>query len=965
MARKESDDNGGQFRARYLDAIRGAACELERYSALPVDRAAFVDLYYGQADAEDLAREPRLLAAAALSHLEWAATRAPNTAKLRVFNPTLERDGWTSEHTIVQTANDDMPFLVDSLTMNLSSIGHAAHVTIHPLLRVERGAKGELVAVHSPRTPAAAGGGKTESFIHFEIVRETGAELLASIETTLQSTLRDVRAAVEDWQTMLVKLRVAADELRNTKSLPAAEMLAESCLFLEWLASNNFTLLGYREYELVHGEDFDELKTRPGTGLGILRDDAANRDAMRLVGAARDEAHSKNPLVITKANRRSTVHRPAPLDYVGVKVFGADGHVRSERRFLGLFTSVAYNQSPRDIPLLRLKVRRLMQESGFDPKSHRGKSLQHILDTLPRDDLIQGSIDDLRAISEGTLGLQERHRLRLFCRRDVFGRFFSCLVYVPREQYNPRSHRAIESVLLAGLGGTEVESEVAISESALARLSVKVKTVPGQHEKPDIAALQADLESAVRTWTDRLRETLLAKLPEDRALALLHELGERFSAAYQDEVDPARASHDIQKIAQVRDRASDLEMALERSANAPEQRLRFTTFRRDDPIPLHVALPVLENMGFKVISERVFSIRLPATAVWIQDFELEKKQPLDTAAVGERFKECFASVLRGDAENDGFNGLVVSAALHWREAALLRAFCKYILQTGIRFSQSYMQEVLGRYSAFCRALVEKFAARCDVDMPHGCARRPTCSERCRDPSRARPSREPRRRPNSAGVRVGRERDPAHELLSERRRSREAVRLLQARSEQDPGAAEAATEVRNFRLLAARRRRASARLESRSRRHSLVGSARGLPDGGPWLDESAASEEHRHRADRRERRFRLQGVASGRRPRRDAARSRGLLQDFHPRACSTSPTTSSTARSRRPNACCGTTTTIRTSSSRPTRARPRSPISRTRCLPSARFGSATRSPRAARPATTTRKWRSLRAVLGRP
>jgi glutamate dehydrogenase len=590
-------------------------------------------------------------------------------------------------------------------------------VTIHPLLRVERSPKGELIGVHAPRANGVVGGGKTESFIHFEIVRETDVELLAKIATTLEDTLRDVRAAVDDWQPMLHKLRAAAEELRNTKSLPAAEMLAESCAFLEWLASNNFTLLGYREYELVHGDEFDELRTRPGSGLGILRDDATNRDVLRLVGAAREEAHSKNPLVITKANRRSTVHRPAPLDYVGVKVFGADGHPRMERRFLGLFTSGAYNQSPRDIPLLRLKVRRLMQESGLDPKSHRGKSLQHILDTLPRDEVIQGSIGDLRLISEGTLGLQERHRLRVFCRRDVFGRFYSCLVYVPRDQYNPRSHRAIESVLLGGLGGTEAESDVTISESALARLSVIVKTVPGQQREPDITALQAELEAVVRTWTDRLREALLSQLPEERALALLHEIGERFSAAYQDEVDPARASQDIQRVERVRDRTSDLEMAFERSGSAPEQRLRFTTIRRDEPIPLHVALPVLENMGFKVIFERVYPIRLQPNPVSIQDFELEMRQPVDVTAIGKRFTECVAAVFRGEAENDGFNGLVASAGLRWREAALVRAFCKYILQTRIRFSQSYTQEVLGRYPSFCRALVDKFAALFDVDLP--------------------------------------------------------------------------------------------------------------------------------------------------------------------------------------------------------------------------------------------------------
>jgi glutamate dehydrogenase len=713
MIRNDSEGNGDRSEAAYLQAIRERGGDLQLDPEPPVDRARFLEHYYAQADAEDLARDPQMLAAAALSHLAWARVRQPATANLRVFNPTVERDGWTSEHTIVQAANDDMPFLVDSLTMNLNALGHAIHATTHPLLRVERNARGELTAVHFGKDGEA----KTESFIHIEIVRETDPQLLSAIESTMHKTLADVRAAVEDWHAMLGKLHLATEELGKTPGLPG-ELLAESRAFLEWLAGNHFTLLGYREYALIDGDAADELKSRPGTGLGILRDDAVNSEVVRLAGRARDEARSQNPLVITKTTERSTVHRPAPLDHIGVKVFDASGQPRFERRFLGLFTSVAYNKSPRDIPLLRLKVQRLMEQSKLDPMSHRGKALQHILDTLPRDDLFQGSLEDLRRISAGTLGLQERHKLRLFCRKDIFGRFYSCLVYLPRDQYNTRARRAIETILLNGLSGTAVTSELTISESALARLAVTVRTPPGQLPEADVAALQRELENAVRTWTDRLREILLLQLPEDQALELLHSVGEHFSAAYQEEADVARASGDIGKMSRLQERASDLEMSLEPSSTLRDDRLRFTTFKRDEAIQLYIALPILENMGFKVIGERVYPIHLPANTIWIQDFELETTaaHPIEAETVDARLKECFARVLRGDAENDGFNGFVVSAGLDWREAVLVRAYCKYVLQTGIRFSQSYMQEVLGRYPRFCCALVQKTQGLFDVDL---------------------------------------------------------------------------------------------------------------------------------------------------------------------------------------------------------------------------------------------------------
>ncbi|HET8697728.1 MAG TPA: NAD-glutamate dehydrogenase, partial [Gammaproteobacteria bacterium] len=445
-----------------IEAVCAAGERLARYASLPVNRGAFLAHYYRQ-DNEDLVHDPEALAAAALDHLRFGLERAPRTAKLRVLNPTLERDGWTSEHTVVQTVNDDMPFLVDSLSMTLTAMGHGIHVTVHPVVQVERSARGELRSVSYDK---GAGAAKPESFIHIEIVRETDPQILSAIEHALANVLRDVRAAVEDWKPMLARLESAAAELRATRGLNE-EPQRESCELLEWLAKDNFTLLGYREYALTEGAAFDTLAPVPGTGLGLLRDGRANDGTVRLTGRARDEARSPHPLVITKSSERSTVHRPVPFDHIGVKVFDEHGRPRLERRFLGLFTSAAYSESVRDIPLLRLKTRTVMEQSGLDPRGHRGKALQHILDTLPRDDLFQASLEDLRAISHGVLGLQERRRLKLFCRRETFGQFYSCLVYLPRDQYSERARHTIEQVLLSSLHGTAVESEVSISEAAL------------------------------------------------------------------------------------------------------------------------------------------------------------------------------------------------------------------------------------------------------------------------------------------------------------------------------------------------------------------------------------------------------------------------------------------------------------------------------------------------------------------
>ena len=699
--------------AERLDAVAASGKRIERAGEIPADAKRLLKQYYSQVSADDLTADPKVLAAAALDHVRWARTRRPSTPKIRAFNPTMERNGWTSRHTVVQTVNDDMPFLVDSSTMTLDVLGHAIHITIHPLFAVSRNPRGVLADIASPKLAAEA---KIESFIHMEISRQTDPEVLRRIETELGRTLRDVRLAVEDWRTMLERLREASTELAASKG-PPPELQRESCEFLDWLADDHFTLLGYREYRLQRGKTADLLHVIPGTGLGILREEERVPEASRLTGAARDEARSVHPLVITKTNARSRVHRPAPLDYVSVKVFDSRGRPRAERRFLGLFTSPAYNELPRDIPLLRLKVQQLIELSNVEPRSHRGKTLQHILDTYPRDDLFQTSLEDLKRITHGILVLQERRRVRLFCRRDAFGRFYSCLVYLPRDRYNRRAREKVEQILLRGLGGKSVEAEIMVSESALARLAVTVATDAGAPAAPDFEAIEQEIEEAVRSWQDRLREALLGALPEDEAITLFRRFGERFSPAYQDEVPAERAADDIHRVARVADGASRLEMAL-RQPEGAGHRLQFTTFSPAQPIPLYVALQILENMGLKVLGEGIYRVDLESGTIWIQNFRAETAAaaPVDAPAIAARFEECFARVLGGEIDNDAFNSFVVTAGVDWRGGSLLRAYSKYLAQTGLRFSQAYMQEVLARYPALCVALVGLFHALFDPDL---------------------------------------------------------------------------------------------------------------------------------------------------------------------------------------------------------------------------------------------------------
>ncbi len=699
-----------QAAAERLKAIAACAARREVHPGLEVDPVRFVERYYAQVPAEDLAGDAGALAAAALDHLEWARTRKPGTAKIRAFNPTLDDNGFTSRHTVVELVNDDMSFLVDSVTLTLNALGHGIMLTIHPLLPVRRDGRGSLVCVCLDERPEDS---RRESFIHVEIARVTDPAALRTIESELATTLRDVRHAVEDWPSLLGKLKEATSELATSRG-PPPDLRQEATEFLEWLADDHFTLLGYHEYKLVRGSRADLLQPVPDTGLGILRDEGRPQETLRLAGTAREEARSRRPLVVTKTDARSRVHRPARLDYISVKVFDARGRPQVERRFLGLFTSSAYNELPRDIPLLRRKARQLIEQAGVDAASHRGKTLQHIVDTFPRDDLFQASLEELVRITHGILGLQERRRVRLFCRRDPFGRFYSCLVYLPRDQYNQRTWARIEQVLRRGLEGRSVESDVQVSDSALARLNVVVHTDPAAHTPVDTAALERELADAVRGWADKLRDVLLASFAEDRALALFQRFAEHFSAAYKEGVSPERAAEDVLCVERLANRESTLEMRMFQTQRGTPL-LRFSAFSLDAPIPLYIALPLLENMGLRVLDERVYTVGLTADTVFIQDFEaaVSTGEPVEAHAIEERFEECFARALRGEIDNDAFNSFVVDAELDWREAAVLRAYCRYLLQAGMRYSQSYVQEVLARYPRLCRAWIGRF--RCLFD----------------------------------------------------------------------------------------------------------------------------------------------------------------------------------------------------------------------------------------------------------
>jgi glutamate dehydrogenase len=676
----------------------------------------FIRQYYRWVPAEDLAeRSPLDLYGAAVAHWNFIQQRAPGEAKVHVYNPEFEQDGWQSTHTVIEIVSDDMPFLVDSVTMELVRQGENLDLVIHPVIYVTRDATGHLTDVletGSERNDAVA-----ESIMHVEVAREPDAGQLERLQASIEHVLEDVRLAVEDWQPMLVAMRRLIDELAAAPLGIDAGELEEVRAFLAWTVENNFTFLGYREYDLVIDGDEAGLQARPDSGLGILRGQPGT-PYTKLGPKAFALAQAHHLLVLTKANSRSTVHRPSYLDYIGVKRFDADGQVIGERRFLGLYTTSAYKDSPRDIPLLRGKVKSVLDRAGFLPDSHDAKGLIDILESYPRDSLFQIESDELFPIAMGILGLGERQRVRLFVRPDPLDRFVSCLVTIPRDRFNTQNRERVGKILIESFGGTHLDWTLQLSESLLVRVQYIVYTPGGIRPGYDVAEIEARLVRATRAWTDDLRSALLEEYGEEHGVQLFKRYENAFPPGYQDDWVARSAVVDIARLEEIsrhhadEPAANDPIMSLYRPLEAGEGVIRCKLFRSGGVL-LSDVMPTFEHMGAKVIDERPYEIKpKDAAPVWIYDFGLRGMAD-DLERVRELFQETFLGVWQGELEDDGLNGLVLQAALTGRQISIMRAVSRYLRQAGIPFSDRYMERTLVGHAGITTMIVKLFQARFD------------------------------------------------------------------------------------------------------------------------------------------------------------------------------------------------------------------------------------------------------------
>ncbi|MGE0408623.1 MAG: NAD-glutamate dehydrogenase [Amphiplicatus sp.] len=649
----------------------------------------------------------------------WRASevRKPGTNLVRLR--LNEAADWRKARLLLDIVTDDKPFLVDSISAALAELGKPVSFFVNAVIGCDRDEKGKRTTIAGVET-------MRESMIHAELDPPVDEEETPKLEAELRRVLQDVALAVEDWEAMRARLGACIAQLERARPDGVArDDQREAIEFLKWLWDNRFAFLGARHYRYDKKAGKVEFEQDPKLDLGILKDPGRRilkstySEAGHLSPAVEAFMESGEPIIVAKANVKSVVHRRAYMDYVGVKTYSIDGKPNGEERFVGLFTADAYNRPASDIPLLRSKVRKVVEAAGFLPGGHNEKALINILETFPRDEMFQDDVETLGETAIGVLRLFKRPRAKLFLRRDRFDRFVSALVFVPRDRFSSDVREAIGRLLADSFKGRVSAFYPHFGEAALVRVHFIIGLDPGAPEGPSVGALTQKIRALCRDWRDDLLDALRAAHEGATPRGLFAKYERAFDAGYREHAAPQEALTDIAVLETMP--AAGFTLRVYRADAGPAPSVNIKLYRRAGPMRLSSIIPILENFGLSVIQEQGYEVR-PGGAdetLWIHDFNAEEKRgrAVDIGAVKKLLEEAMTAVLDGRAEDDGFNALVVSGELNWREASMLRAAAKYHLQAGFAFSQKYIEEALARHSDIARALVAVFHARFNPQGP--------------------------------------------------------------------------------------------------------------------------------------------------------------------------------------------------------------------------------------------------------
>ncbi|WP_339473207.1 NAD-glutamate dehydrogenase [Pseudomonas fluorescens] len=702
-------------KADFQHQLQAALAQHISEQALP-QVALFAEQFFGIISLDELTQR-RLSDLAGCTLSAWRLLERFDHAQpqVRVYNPDYERHGWQSTHTAVEVLHHDLPFLVDSVRTELNRRGYSIHTLQTTVLSVRRGSKGELLEI-LPKGSTGEGV-LHESLMYLEIDRCANAAELNVLSKELEQVLGEVRVAVADFEPMKAKVQELLTKLDTSAFVVDADEKTEIKSFLEWLVGNHFTFLGYEEFVVTNQADGGHIEYDQNSFLGLtkLLRTGLTYDDLRIEDYAVSYLREPTLLSFAKAAHPSRVHRPAYPDYVSIREIDADGKVIKEHRFMGLYTSSVYGESVRVIPFIRRKVEEIEHRSGFQSKAHLGKELAQVLEVLPRDDLFQTPVDELFTTVMSIVQIQERNKIRVFLRKDPYGRFCYCLAYVPRDIYSTEVRQKIQQVLMERLKASDCEFWTFFSESVLARVQLILRVDPKNRLDIDTVLLEKEVVQACRSWQDDYAALTVESFGEAHGTNVLADFPKGFPAGYRERFAAHSAVVDMQHLLSLNEK-NPLVMSFYQPLGqvSGQRELHCKLYHADTPLALSDVLPILENLGLRVLGEFPYRLRhTNGREFWIHDFAFTAAEglDLDIQQLNDTLQDAFVHIVGGEAENDAFNRLVLTAGLPWRDVALLRAYARYLKQIRLGFDLGYIASTLNNHTDIARELTRLFKTR--------------------------------------------------------------------------------------------------------------------------------------------------------------------------------------------------------------------------------------------------------------
>ena len=687
---------------------------------VPTDRrdalTAFARAFLRRLSDEELEHHGAdLLFSMVSSAFAFADQRGNEPSAVRVFVPTDADEGYGSVGTIVETNTDDSPFLVDSVSEELAARELRVRLLVHPVVGTVRDERGRIERVLSGRDAT-----HRESVMHFELERRLGEAERADLERKIGEILRDVHLVVRDFDPMQERTQHMMDLARAAAGRYSPEEVSGTVDFLDWLLQLNFVLLGYREYDLLDPPEGRAIRATEGSGLGILSDVSRSTFAEvtpldSLPSYIRQRIEDGDLLVISKTKAYSTVHRRARMDYVGVRKVSPDGRITGEARLIGLFTSKAYMEPATKTPLLHHKLEQILAAEDLIPGSHDYKTVVELFGTFPKDELFQGSAEELRTLVVGLLQFEEQAGIRVLVRKDLFGRQVSIVVALPRERFTATLRKRLQDMFMERFHGVTVDYHLSLGETESAKIFFTVHVEAGV-QIPEIRheELEAEVERLARTWDDDLADALAGRLGEQRGRALAAAYAPRFPDYYKSsETDWALAVDDVLSLEELASSSDGFVVGIG-NESAGERLTRVRLYKTGGKVDLSAFMPLLESLGLRVVEE--VPVHLEGEGrVFIHDFGVldARGAVLDLEGAAASVRDALGAMWRGEAEVDSLNRLVIMGGLTWKQIHVLRAYRTYRMRVSARFTDEYRNDAMAANPHIAARLVDLFEAKFD------------------------------------------------------------------------------------------------------------------------------------------------------------------------------------------------------------------------------------------------------------